>query len=1226
VSSPAPREYTAEVRFGVVMYGGVSLAIYINGVTNEIFEMACATPREGFDIPDPADERSSPSPSRKYYERLSWVVGNADLRARYAERIDAEKRRVREIRGAKRVSDHDDPEDVWHADDTRGFTQTRFAVDVVSGTSAGGINGLFLAKALSNGEQFKALKKLWIDEGDIDLLLNDDRSYAGLKPAIKPVGPPNSLLNSDRMYLKLYHALDAQSLEATTADPAQQNTSPLADELDLYITTTDIKGSYVPLRLFDKVVYERRYKQSYHFRYAGDWSVDSNDFDAINRPFLAFAARCTSSFPFAFEPMTLDAVTRMTQASQDDMKRWNIFFPNLPPKEVAEGRHVARAFGDGGYLDNKPFSYVVDALSHRFSSAPIERKLVFVEPAPEDLDPDDPAALPDPAHKPDALQNALAALTSIPQYETIREDLQAVLTRNRRIERIERVVRLGEKQIGAHQDFRIRFDDTGNIPDWTALKVSEMVAHYGTAFLPYLRLRVYSVTDSIADRLGKRAGFGDASDKTYALRALVRVWRERSYVDEGAAKRKTVSAFLDEFDIAYRLRRNGFVIRKIDKVTRLFRKWIADAESSARATGAMSATIDAGNFSEEEFHFLRVLPDRFFNLQVPAETSIAAMRDGEKVLRVLKRGLLDARRLMLQADRRIDRESAAEVEKHRQVRDELDDLLMQMLSGRSAVIRSGKDGSEEVIAFEAGNTRMASASRTLQESIASRAQDVFMAVDRMDPKPAVYVWLAEGIQSLRMNAGDAAQAPDLSTSGEHEPEVATRASVRDQVATLDEAAALGWELLGRAKLEVIRNSEGIAPDAPNVRVVISDVRAQRLGSIGSDERELLNTPEGESLRLFFSDYYLRFDAYDQMSFPLYYDTGTGEPSTVEVVRISPVDAKNLIDEAKSGRKKLAGTALANFGAFLDRRWRDNDIMWGQLDGAERLIEALLPMNDPATVTVRGELIERVQRAILREALVSTGNAELTTQVVQAIEIAREKSGVDAEIGDLFERLERGGPNAKLAMKKVVASLFDEAGLMAYVRETREIDRRPDPEMTLRSAARAVTITGRVLQVISKQHGAGEAPSRWVARLGLMVQGIVAVSLPGTLNVRWWTHFVKILYAFEATFAVLALVFGNADMRSLAVTAIATTFAVHLLTMIIGDFIRGRGTWIYRAGIGLVLAIVAFAVIGAYTVVRDGPQIGACWADPGSVEPDGNASWVCRQSATLGRWLNPDARP
>src|SRR5258708_28726365 len=37
-------EYTQEVRFAVVMYGGVSLAIYINGIAQEMLSTWCAPP------------------------------------------------------------------------------------------------------------------------------------------------------------------------------------------------------------------------------------------------------------------------------------------------------------------------------------------------------------------------------------------------------------------------------------------------------------------------------------------------------------------------------------------------------------------------------------------------------------------------------------------------------------------------------------------------------------------------------------------------------------------------------------------------------------------------------------------------------------------------------------------------------------------------------------------------------------------------------------------------------------------------------------------------------------------------------------------------------------------------------------------------------------------------------------------------------------------------------
>src|SRR5262249_50902235 len=82
------------------------------------------------------------------------------------------------------------------------------------------------------------------------------------------------------------------------------------------------------------------------------------------------------------------------------------------------------SFGDGGYLDNKPFSHAIDALVTRHAEVPVERKLIYVEPAPDH--PEDTAPL---RRQPDAIENSLAALVEIPGYETIRGDLQTVLER-----------------------------------------------------------------------------------------------------------------------------------------------------------------------------------------------------------------------------------------------------------------------------------------------------------------------------------------------------------------------------------------------------------------------------------------------------------------------------------------------------------------------------------------------------------------------------------------------------------------------------------------------------------------------------------------------------------------------------------------------------------------------------------------------------------------------------
>jgi len=164
--------YGAEVRFGVVMYGGVSLAIYINGVANELYELACATPR----LPAMADPDASDT--RKVYRKLSWLVNDPALVSRYRRHLDGKE------------------SDPFAVGAVSGPVQTRFVVDVIAGTSAGGINGVFLAKALANAQPFKPLRDLWVKEGDIDLLLNDRKSYRALNRTAAPSRPRCSTVSA----------------------------------------------------------------------------------------------------------------------------------------------------------------------------------------------------------------------------------------------------------------------------------------------------------------------------------------------------------------------------------------------------------------------------------------------------------------------------------------------------------------------------------------------------------------------------------------------------------------------------------------------------------------------------------------------------------------------------------------------------------------------------------------------------------------------------------------------------------------------------------------------------------------------------------------------------------------------------------------------------------------------------------------------------------------------
>ena len=264
-------EYTQEVRFAVVMYGGVSLAIYINGIAQELLRMVRSTSR-------PLDQLEN---TEKVYRRLSCLLSEPELLKKFRDAVDNPTPPARP--------------DIVDDCMAENNVNTRFVVDILSGTSAGGINAVYLAKALANDQDLNELKELWVTEGDIGLLINDKQSVAGLHLINQQ--PPQSLLNSRRMYFKLLKALQGMEKGRKSSDDFS---SPYIDELDLFITATDLEGTIFPVRLSDTVVYERRHRHVFHFKYAKPEAtgLKRNDFLANNDPFLAFAARCTSSFPF----------------------------------------------------------------------------------------------------------------------------------------------------------------------------------------------------------------------------------------------------------------------------------------------------------------------------------------------------------------------------------------------------------------------------------------------------------------------------------------------------------------------------------------------------------------------------------------------------------------------------------------------------------------------------------------------------------------------------------------------------------------------------------------------------------------------------------------------------------------------------------------------------------------------------------------------------------------
>jgi hypothetical protein len=220
---------------------------------------------------------------------------------------------------------------------------------------------------------------------------------------------------------------------------------------------------------------------------------------------------------------------------RSDSKRWQKFYTNyLDPTErsgapgnpgnpsVAKVKFPKRSFGDGGYLDNAPFSYSVDALLSRQSIYPVDRKLIYVEPSPGH--PEEERLM---AEKPNAIQNSLDALLFIPRYETIRDDLRRVLDRNRATTRIRKTL----TQVEGEVEHEATSGDGGRPKKLTSDVISNEITFLKNELClqVYYRLRAGSVTDQLAQVVANLLCIDPDSVWFVALRSLVREWRESRY-------------------------------------------------------------------------------------------------------------------------------------------------------------------------------------------------------------------------------------------------------------------------------------------------------------------------------------------------------------------------------------------------------------------------------------------------------------------------------------------------------------------------------------------------------------------------------------------------------------------------------------------------------------------------------------------------------------------------
>jgi len=108
--------------------------------------------------------------------------------------------------------------------------------------------------------------------------------------------------------------------------------------------------------------------------------------------------------------------------------------------------------------------------------------------------------------------------------------------------------------------------------------------------------------------------------------------------------------------------------------------------------------------------------------------------------------------------------------------------------------------------------------------------------------------------------------------------------------------------------------------------------------------------------------YLGFPFFDIATLPLLQGEGMDEFDPIRVDRISPEDARAIRTGGVAAM--LKGNQFNNFGAFFSRAYRENDYLWGRLNGADRLIDIVLSTLDPEGRPDAGHVAALKRRAFL----------------------------------------------------------------------------------------------------------------------------------------------------------------------------------------------------------------------------------------------------------------------
>jgi len=550
-----------ELRLALVCYGGASLAVYMNGISHEILKLVRASRAyQGSEGGREDFERAAP---RRPYA--------TDTEALYFDLFQALGKNV----------------------------DLRVIVDVVSGTSAGGINGIFLARALAHDLDFDPLRNMWLELGDVEELMEKgtiaerfnkmylypfiwmfgDRVYGEEQPDAESKRKLSRFLRSrwfkppfsgERMLKWMINACD--NMGKAEDGPTLM---PPGHKLDLFVSLTNFYGQARHLKLHDpKEIAERQHKVTLNFSYQrAEGQKTVSDFMDDNAAGLGFAARATSSFPGAFPPIRLkDLDAYLAKERRGWPARRSFLARNFPRLMLEPEKLETMSFIDGGVTNNKPFGEALDAIYKRAAHREVDRRVIYVDPNPED--PTERFAKA-PKDIPGFFRTILSSLAEIPRNEPIYGDLRAIEETNKDARRLENVLDTVEVDVRQMVDSMLDLDsdqqiDTAAIASWRERAHRQAQEKAGFGYSTYMQSKVQQILEKLSTLIVEIARGDSHSLQADQVRDCVFAWAEgksltRQPGGPSSSNLQDYITFLRTFDVDFRVRRLRFTVKRLNQ-------------------------------------------------------------------------------------------------------------------------------------------------------------------------------------------------------------------------------------------------------------------------------------------------------------------------------------------------------------------------------------------------------------------------------------------------------------------------------------------------------------------------------------------------------------------------------------------------------------------------------------------------------------------------------------